>query len=179
MNSLYKIGVILFGVLLPLLVIGLIMGVVSSRKQKMAQEYEVRKKRLFANKMQEKAVKQLETTVSQYDDRKGSWEVLLENSDIGSVTGLLKKISSEYKGSETFKQDGFNYVNQKNGIGTLSLQPSVSFNVSMSGTFQAIQQSLLSLESEMPNLSLNKMKLSPSSSSSLLEAELSYSAWTR
>lgn len=177
MNPRFKIGIILFGVLLPLLVVGVIFGVISSQKKRIATEYAARKSSFQAQKRKEMFAKELDVKLSSYDDRKQSWEVLLKNSDIGTVTGLLKEISAEYAGKETFKRNDFNFVNKETGIGAASQQPSVSFTVSLSGTYQTIQQSLLSLESKMPNLSLNSMTLIPEPGSALLEAELSYSAW--
>lgn len=177
MNPRFKIGIILFGVLLPLLVVGLIFGLITTRKSKIETEYAARKSSFQSQQRQEQAVKGLEVKLSQFDGRKEEWDVLLKNSDIGTVTGLLKEVSAEYSGTETFKKDEFTFVNKETGIGAASEQPSVSFTVTLSGTFTAIQQGLLSLESTMPNLSLNSMKISPDPGSSLLLAELSYSAW--
>ena len=177
MNPRFKIGIILFGAVLPLLVIGLVWLAISSQKKKIEVEHATRKASYLAQQRQEEVAKGLQVKLSRYDDRKKSWDVLLRNSDIGTVTGLLKEISAEYSGTETFKRNDFNFVNKENGIGAASQQPSVSFTVSLSGTYKAIQQSLLSLESRMPNLSLNSMKIAPEPGSSLLEAELSYSAW--
>ena len=177
MNPRFKIGILLLGVLVPLLGIGLIFGVISSRKKKIEQEYTTRKASYTANQRQKEVVKGLEVRMSKYDGRQDEWDVLLKNSDIGTVTGLLKEISAEYSGTETFRRREFNFVNTETGIGAASKQPSVSFTVSLAGTFTAIQQGLLSLESKMPNLSLNSMKIHPDPGSSLLEVELSYSAW--
>lgn len=179
MNPRFKIGVILLGVFLPLLVVGLLFGFISSRKKKVETEYISRKANLKAQQIQKKTDENLKVRLSRFDEYKGSWEVVLQNSDIGKVTSLLKEISQEYRGTQTFKQNNFNFVNKETGIGAMSSQPSVSFTVSLSGTFQSIQQCLLSLESRMPNLSLNSMKLEPDQNSSLLTAELSYSAWKK
>ena len=179
MNPRFKIGIILFGILLPLLVIGFILSFISSRKNKVEAEYASRQSSFKLQKHQEQVVKGLGVRLSRFDDRKDEWDVLLNNSDIGTVTGLLKEISTEYSGTETFKSNEFNFVNKKTGIGAASEQPSVIFTVSLSGTFTSIQQGLLSLESRMPNLNLNSMKISPDPGSSLLLAELSYSAWKK
>lgn len=181
MNPRFKIGIILFGLFLPLLIIGVCFGVISSKKKKIAAEYETRKSAYQQQQLQMKSNKALEARLSRYDERKGDWDVLLKNSDIGAVTSLLKEISEEYRGTNTFHQGSFNFVNKETGIGAVSQQPSVSFNVSLSGTYLAIQQSLLSLESKMPNLSLNSMTLTSEANSpgSPLRAELSYSVWTQ
>jgi len=179
MKSRFKIGIILMGVVLPLVAVALVLGLISSRKEKVEVEYAKRKSGFEASQRQAVAMQGLGVRLKQFDDRKGSWEELLQDSDIGKVTQELNDISSKFRGSGTFKQNGFDFVNQETGIGAASLQPSVSFRVSLSGTYQAIQQSLLILESRMPNLSLNSMTLTPRNNSPLLQAELSYSAWKK
>ncbi len=177
MNPRYKLGILAFGVIGPLLVLAVILGILASQKAKITKEFETRKAIHLANQRSQMQAKGIQAQLVEYEERQKHWDALLKQSDVGSVTGILKEISSEYAGTETFKQNDFKFVNRETGIGAVSQQPSVSFNVSLSGTFQALQQSLLSLESQLPNLSLNAIKLEPRKGGQLLEAELTYSAW--
>ena len=115
--------------------------------------------------------------LSRYEDKKKGWDTLLKTSDVGSVSALLKKISARHGGGDKFEQKEFAFVDRATGIGASSQQNSVTYNISMTGTYQALQQSLLSLESRLPNLSLNSIDLKPQNGGQLLEAEISYSAW--
>lgn len=177
MNPRYQTGVLLFGLILPLLVIVFIFGVAVFQKSKLTREFEERKAIYLANQRSDQAAKSLQAQLEGYRAKEVHWSNLLKKSDVGSVTTLLKEISSEYKGGEKFRQKDFKFVNRETGIGASSAQPSITYNISLSGTFQALQESLLSLESQMPNLSLNSIKLQPQADRQLLEAELSYSAW--
>lgn len=177
MNPRYKNGILLFGAVAPLVIILVVFGVLASQKLRIAKEYKKREAVTVANQRNEQTAIGVKAQLATYKDRKTQWNTLLKRSDVGSVTGLLKEISSGYRGGEKFRQNDFKFVNRETGIGAASKQPSVTYNISLSGTFQAIQESLLSLESKMPNLSLNSIELSPQPEGQLLQAELSYSAW--
>lgn len=174
MNPRFKTGILLFGLILPLVIVGIVIGVISSKKNSISRQYLIRQKNNQVQKQQEMANEQLKIKLSRFDGRKENWEVLLRSTDIGTVSDLL---NSETRRIQGMNQNNFSFVKQPVGIGALSQQNSVTFNVSLSGTFSSIQQCLLSLESKMPNLNLNSMMLTPEKDSQLLQAELSYSAW--
>jgi len=90
----------------------------------------------------------------------------------------LKEISNSFADRRTFNQTNFQFDNNDQGIGAASSQPSFSFSMSLNGTYSSIQGGLLALESRMPHLSLNTMNLSKQDDSQLLNAKLTYSAWS-
>lgn len=177
MNPRYKTGILFFGAVAPVLVIFLIFGMLFAQKSRVGKEYKKREAITIANTRAENAAKGVRAQLVTYQKRQTQWDNLLRRSDAGSVTGLLKEISSKYSSGEKFRQNDFKFVNSETGIGAASGQPSVTYNISLSGTFQALQESLLALESKMPNLSLNKIDIVPQKNGQLLQAEISYSAW--
>ncbi|MGJ8725558.1 MAG: hypothetical protein ACSHYB_13450 [Roseibacillus sp.] len=177
MNPRYKNGILVFGAIVPLLLLIVIFGFLSSKKASVVKEYDSRLKVQTANLQAEKAAAGVEAQLQKYKVKKRDWDTLLKSSDVGSVTGLLKDISSKYKAGDKFKQKDFAFVDRATGIGAASKQNSVTYNISVTGTYQALQESLLSLESRLPNLSLNSIGIKPQDSGQLLEAEISYSAW--
>ena len=177
MNPRFKNGIILFGAAAPLLAILVIFGILFSQKSRIGKEYKKREAIYQTNHRSEKMAVGVKTQLESYQERKSEWDTLLRKSDVGSVTGVLKDISRSYSAGEKFRQNDFNFVNRETGIGAASQQPSVTYNISMSGTYQALQESLLSFESQMPNLSLNSIALIPQADGQLLTAKLSYSAW--
>ena len=177
MNPRYKNGILVLGAIAPILVLVALFGFLASKKSSIAEEYEARVKTQKANVLAEQTAAGVKMKLSRYEKKKKQWDTLLKTSDVGSVTGLLKKISSKYRGGEKFRQKEFAYVDRATGLGLASRQNSVTYNISMTGTYQALQDSLLSLESQLPNLSLNSINLKPQKSGQLLEAEISYSAW--
>lgn len=179
MNPRYKTGVILFGVVLPLLAVIIVGGLMQSQKKRIDKEYAERARIYKQQKNTEMQTRAIAAQLQSYQKRDRQWDQVLEDSNVGTVTGILKEVSDNFAGSKTFKQDNFAFVNKETGIGAASKQPSLSFTLAFSGTFSALQESLLTLESRMPNLSLNSLELSPQSNGPLLEAKLSYSAWTK
>ena len=65
------------------------------------------------------------------------------------------------------------------GIGAVSGQPSVQLALAFRGTFGALQSTFLELETKMPQLQLDSMKLSPQRTGNVLEAQLLYTAWEK
>ena len=177
MNPRYKNGILLFGAVLPALIVLLVFGVLFSQKSRVNKEYDKRKAVLSNNILAERQAVVLKAQLALYDARKSSWDNLLKSSDVGAVTSLLKSITTEYSVGDRFKQDAFNSTDREIGIGAVSAQPSVTYNIALSGTYKTLQESMLTLESTMPNLSLNSMDLVPQKEGQLLEAKLSYSAW--
>jgi hypothetical protein len=178
MNPRYKIGVIVFGLFLPLLGVFALVGILLSQKNRINEEYEKREQTYNRNENSRKQTLAMSAQLKTYRDREEQWDVLLANSDVGKVTAILGEIQTGFAGTNSFKQDNFAFVGNKTGPAASSAQPSISFDLALSGTFQSLQESLLSLESRLPNLTLNSMALSPQQNGNLLEAKLSYSAWT-
>ena len=177
MNPRYKNGILVLGALAPVLVLILIFGFLAAKKSSVAEEYETRVKTQKANVLAEQMAAGVKMKLSRYESKTKLWDTLLKTSDVGSVTGLLKQISAKQGGGDKFRQKEFAYVDRATGIGSASKQNSVTYNIAMTGTYRALQESLLSLESQLPNLSLNSISLQPQQDGPLLEAEISYSAW--
>jgi hypothetical protein len=177
MNPRYKSGILALGAIAPVCVILVIFGVLAAQKSRVTKEFTKREGIYLSNQRAEKTATGVKAQLATYQKRKASWDNLLKRSDVGSVTGLLKEISTQYNGSDKFRQNAFKAFNRETGIGAASQQPSVTYNISLSGTYQALQESLFSLESQMPNLNLNSIELKPQQNGQLLEAEINYSAW--
>ena len=177
MNPRYKSGILVLGAIAPMLVLIALFGFMTSKKNSIAKEYETRLQVQKTNLQAEQKATGVKMQLSRYEQKKKSWDTLLKTSDVGSVTSLLKQISAKHGGGDKFRQKEFSYVDRATGIGAASQQNSITYNIAMTGTYQALQESLLTLESQLPNLSLNTIDLKPQKGGQLLEAEISYSAW--
>ena len=66
----------------------------------------------------------------------------------------------------------------KGGFGTISAQPSSQVRMAFRGTFRTMQRAFLELETRMPQLQLQELRIDPSTSqSSLLNFQVTYTAW--
>ena len=167
MNPRYKNGILLFGAFVPLLLLAVGFGFLASKNKNVKVEADKRQSVYRNNIRAEKTAEGVKVQLKAYEEKEKHWTRLLKNSDVGSVTSLLKEISTMHSSGEKFRQNDFNFVNRETGIGAASRQPSVTYNISLSGTFEALQDSLLQLESQMPNLNLNSLEMKPQSSGTL------------
>lgn len=166
------------GFLGPVFILGIVFLMLNAKKAGIQKQADERAKVFAANKRSAIVTKGLQEQIKTYEARMENWEQILEESDVGTVTGILKEISNQHGSGEKFRQNDFKFVNQKTGVGSVSGRPNVTYNLSLDGTYQTLQKSILILESKLPNLHLNTLKLTPQKDGPLLNAELSYTAWT-
>lgn len=179
MKSKFRSGILAFGLVFPLLGILAVFGVVLSKNSGLEREYADKQSQYTRNQQVKMAAMAIQTKLHQYDGKSDQWKSLVAKSDVSALNETLKKISGSFTDTRTFNRTEFKFDNNDSGIGAASEQPSFSFDLTVNGTYRSIQTGLLALESEMPNLSLNSMKLTPRPNDQLLEAQLSYSAWSR
>jgi len=178
MKSKFRIGIVLFGLILPLLGVSVFSAVLLKQKAKLEKTFAERKAKNTQNSQLQKKAKLLKSQLAAYDGKDERWRQLVSDSDVSSLNKALKEISNSFADRRTFNQTNFQFDNNDQGIGAASSQPSFSFSMSLNGTYSSIQGGLLALESRMPHLSLNTMNLSKQDDSQLLNAKLTYSAWS-
>ena len=178
MKSKFRIGIVLFGLILPLLGVSVFSVVLLKQKAKLEKTFAERKAKNTQNALLQKKAKLIKSQLAAYDGKDERWRQLVSDSDVSSLNKALKEISNSFADRRTFNQTDFQFDNNDQGIGAASSQPSFSFSMSLNGTYSSIQGGLLALESRMPHLSLNTMNLSKQDDSQLLSAKLTYSAWS-
>jgi len=179
MKSKFRLGIICFGLVLPFLGLAILSGILLSQKTKLERTFDERKAQNAKNEQLLKSTKIVEKQLAAYDGKDELWRKLVDESDVSSLNRTLKEISNSFEDRRTFNQTDFQFDNNDKGIGAASAQPSFSFSMTLNGTYSSIQSGLLALESKMPHLSLNTMALAQQEDNQLLEAQLTYSAWSR
>ena len=73
----------------------------------------------------------------------------------------------------------FERLGQSGGFGSVSAQKSSGLKFNFRGTFRTVQRAFLELETRMPNLQLQELKMEPSGTgeSQLLNFQVTYTAW--
>jgi hypothetical protein len=93
------------------------------------------------------------------------------------VTTNIREIT-EHLPAKEIQQTAFEPTNTKGGFGAVSAQPSSQLRIAFRGTYRTMQRAFLELETRMPQLQLQEMRIDPSSNqSSLLNFQVSYTAW--
>ena len=83
--------------------------------------------------------------------------------------------------AKEFQKTAFERTNTKGGFGTVSAQPSSQLRIVFRGTFRTMQRAFLELESRLPQLQLQELRIDPNPNqqnpSPLLNFQVNYTAW--
>lgn len=176
MNPFYKESIIFFGVVIPVLIVVGAFALVLHYKGELEQSYAVKRSAYVEIQKIEKQRRALETTVGQQDPHMQRWMALFEKPTASAVNGFLTEVQKKFAG-EDFQQIAFRRGNSSGGIGGASAQPSIQIQLGFRGTYSALQNAFVELESSMPQLQLDSIKVTPNVNNRVLNADLVYTAW--
>lgn len=178
MNPFYKQSVLAFGLVAPLLVIAVLFGIAMHYKGDLETTYEQRRTGYAKYKQTQQVREGLEQTVKSQQPLMNKWMDLFETATASKVNGILGDVQKRFPGEE-FQQTSFRRSHSKSGIGGASKQPSVQLDLKFRGTYRGLQNAFLELETHMPHLQLDTMKIKQEQNKNLLSADLVYTAWQK
>lgn len=174
---LYRQPIILFGIVLPIVAAAVVVGLGSMAKGRMEASFEKKESSYKAFQMSRRQSLDVEAEVVRQKDHVQRWENLLAQEPASTVTTCLREIS-EHLPKKEFQQTAFDPSNSKGGFGISTAQKSSQIRVAFRGSFRTMQRAFLELETRMPQLQLQDLKIDPSSTqSSLLNFQVTYTAW--
>ena len=176
MNPYYKESVFFFGVIIPLLVVVSVFVIMLRYKGKLEDSYRLKKSAYVEIQKIEKQRLALESKVATQDPHMKRWMALFDKPTASSVNGFLTQVQKKFAGEE-FQQIAFRRGNSSGGIGGASAQPSIQIQLGFRGTYSALQNAFVELETSMPQLQLDSMKVTPNVNRKVLNADLVYTAW--
>ena len=142
MNSFYKQPVIILGVVAPLLVLFVLLGVVSHYRSGFEGTYKTRMAWHVQYKKIQKEREVLQEKVKEQDPHMTRWMALFDNATGTSVNSLLSEVQKRYKGDE-FQQTSFRRSMASGGIGGASAQPAMQLQLTFRGTYRGLQNAFL------------------------------------
>lgn len=175
--NLYRQTIILFGIVIPALIAAVIVGTGFFLKSKMVASYN--NKQLNYQKYEKGRIAGLEveaqvTRQRQHLDR---WKQQLSEETASSVATNLRAIT-EHLPSKEIQQTAFERPGASGGFGSASAQTSSQIRIAFRGTYRTLQRAFLELETKMPQLQLQELKMDPSSNqSTLMNLQVTYTAW--
>jgi hypothetical protein len=176
----YKQPIIFFGLVIPLLIAASILGIGSMLRGKVVSSYE--RKAQYYKEYQATKMSALETEaqIIRQRDLFKQWTEVLQEETFSLMSSNLRVIGEKFPSKE-FQQTASERLSKKAGFGAASAQKSSSVKFNLRGTFQTVQKALLELETRMPNMQLQDMRIDPNitSETSLLNFQLVYSAWEK
>lgn len=178
MNAYYKQPVIVFGVVLPLLGLIAVLAVSANYRSKFEKTYKVRKTEYVKLQKLTKQREALEEKISEQEPYMSRWMDLFDKAADSSVNAVLNDVQARFSSNE-LQQTSFRRSPASGGIGGASKQPAVKLSLTFRGTYRGLQNAFLEMETRMPHLQLDVLKLRKESNRNLLNAEVTYTAWQK
>jgi hypothetical protein len=174
---LYRQPILLFGAVLPVIATAALIGIFSMLKSKMVASSEIKEKSLKASEVGRRAGLTIEAEVGRQRQHLNRWKTQLSAETASAVTTHLREIS-EHLPTKEIQQTSFERPSGSGGLGAISAQSSSQVRIAFRGTFRTMQRAFLELETRMPQLQLQDLKIDPSNTqSSLLNFQVTYTAW--
>jgi hypothetical protein len=174
----YRQPIILFGIVLPILLAAVVIGVGSLLKSKMTASFENKKRNYQTYEQGRIAALEIESQVTRGRQHIDRWNAHLSQETASAVATNLREISEKLPSKE-IQQTAFERPSSGTaGFGSASAQKSSQIRIAFRGTFRTLQRAFLDLETRMPQLQLQDLRMDPSSSqSSLINLQVTYTAW--
>lgn len=174
---LYRQPIIVFGIVLPIVAAAVVVGLGYAAKGRMETSFENKESSYQAFQMSRRQSLEIESQVVRQQDHVKRWDSQLGQESASTVTTCLREIS-EHLPKKEFQQTAFDPSNVKGGFGASAAQKSSQIRVAFRGSFRTMQRAFLELETRMPQLQLQDLKIDPSSTqSALLNFQVTYTAW--
>jgi hypothetical protein len=176
----YKKPIILFGIVTPMVFSLILLGICSQLKRKVSVVYDVRAQQYKSFQVSKLTSAQIEQEVKSQRDLYNQWQALLEQDSLSVLNENMKILAGKLPSKE-FQQPIPEKLSNKLGFGQASAQKSNAIKFNLKGTYRTTQKALLELETRMPNLQLQDLRIdpNPNSNSSLLSVQVTYTAWEK
>jgi hypothetical protein len=178
--NLYRQSIALFGIALPILGLVVLLGVCFLLKSKMTASFE-NKSRLFKSwETSRRQALEIETKIVNQRGYLNQWTALLAEESSSAVNSHLREIA-ETLPSKEFQKAGFDRTAGGGGFGSAIAQNSSQIRLALRGTYRTLQRAFLELESRMPQLQLQELRITPNAAQEnqtpLLNIQVVYTAW--
>jgi|694.fasta_scaffold17268_3 hypothetical protein len=175
--NLYRQSIILFGIVLPVLIGAAVIGVCFMLKSKMVASFENKQTHYRSYEQSRIGALEIEAKIGRQRPHVERWARELSEETASAVNNHLRSISEKLPSKE-FSTTGFDRTNAPGGFGSISAQRSSQLRIGLRGTYRSVQRAFLELETRMPQLQLQELRIDPASSqASLLNINVSYTAW--
>ena len=175
----YRQSIIIFGFALPAVVCAAVAGGGVFLKSKATASFQ-EKQALYKSSEQSRAGSQaIEKEINQKRSFVEHWSAQMSRETANSISSALKEIGDKLPAKE-FQQTAVEYPNGTAGLATASAQPSAQVRLAFRATYRSMQRAFIELETLMPQLQLNELKIDPSTSSnSTMNFSVTYTAWQK
>jgi len=172
----YKQSLILFGIVLPIIALAAVIGGLYFLKLQMTDSFATKTEQYKIYTQSQRGVMEIEGKIARQRPHLARWKEELSAETTSAVRTQLKAISEKLPSKE-FQETAFDPLSGNSGLGSATTQKSSQLRLGFRGTYRTVQQALMELETRMPQLQLQEIKIDPSPQSSLLNFQVTYTAW--
>ena len=177
MNDNYKKSIAIFALAIPLSLIIIMIIVIVGKTGSIGKKYSQKKLAYDQYKLSENVIKGMKVKAEENKEQLKIWDDMMKAETRGTFIQRWNSIEAKYNKGELSKLS-HNWVNQSIGIGAGSSQPASQIKMSFRGTYEAMQNSLLELETVIPQLQLDSISMKPAESRNLLNFDAVFTLWT-
>lgn len=174
--KIYRNAIALFGFVIPTVITAALVGTAFVAKSKIAGSFDEKLGNYRSFEQNRKAALALEAAISKKRAVSSHWEELLARETASAVSSNLNEIE-EHLPSKEFKKAAQDFPPARGGFAAVSAQKSSQVRLAFRATFRSMQRAFLELESRMPQLQLQELRINPSNSSNSLNFDVVYTAW--
>ena len=175
----YRQSIVIFGFALPAAICATIVGGGLFLKTKATASFEEKLALYKASEQNRLGSQVIEKDVSKKREHGDRWTAQLERETANSITSCLKEIADRLPPKE-FQQTAVEYPAGEGVMGTATAQKSSQVKLAFRGTYRSVQKAFLELETLMPQLQLQELKIDPSqSSTSTMNFAVTYTSWEK
>jgi len=175
--NLYRTSIILFGLVLPLIAAGGIAVASTMLKSKMSVSLVEKQQHFKSYEQTCRAVSVAEGEIGRNRAHVERWKQQLGAETASEVASTLRDITDALPAKE-IEQTAFDPRGGTGGFGAVTTQKSSQIRIAFRGSYRTMQQAFLELESRLPQLQLQELKISPNPSQpSIHNYQVTYTAW--
>lgn len=174
---LYRQSIALFGILLPAVIAVVVVGGAFLLKGNITSSFAEKQTHYKTFEDNRLAALGIEAKVNRKTQYMDQWKSQLSDEPRSATSANLRKIQESLPNKE-FLITNTDVVNTPGGFGSVSAQRSTQVRLGIRGTYRTVQRAFLALETQMPQLQLNELKIDPSTNQSAqLDFNVTYTAW--
>jgi hypothetical protein len=174
--NLYRQSIALFGFALPAFICLVVIGGAVLTKSKIATSFNSKQNEFKGFKQNKIQALALEAEIANKRDHFAQWETLLAKETASSVTSNIRQIEDKLPSKE-FQLTEQESPSGRAGFAAATAQNAAQVRLGFRATYRSMQRALLELETRMPQLQLQELRMDPSSSSNSLNFGITYTAW--
>jgi hypothetical protein len=174
---LYRQTIILFGIVAPIVAAAVVVGISYMLKSRMVTSFNNKQANFKTYEQGRIAGLEIEAQVTRQRQHLDRWNESLSQETSSTVSTNLRGIIDELPDKE-IQQTAFERPSGGAGFASVAAQKSSQVRISFRGTFRTLQRAFLELETRMPQLQLQELKMDPvTNQTSLMNFQVSYTAW--